>query len=176
MKEVSHKITTNRLVKKYGKKYAIIYCDGRIDAHKKTIKDFEDNGSNALLAEWEEEFQEIVDYWKEVKDIISGKKKNIPKLKHKTYKQKRDGITREELLSFDKKELKRLLKGFDLYRLNKEYTQGGTSLKVGDYVKLEEFEEMEIFRVLEKDSVVDYFSDHIIFRKIFTHITDINKI
>lgn len=72
-KKSEFQITAEHLVKEHGKKGAIIYCDGRIDQVDEIIEEFENNGSYAILNDWEDHFKDLGRYFKKVKAILQGK-------------------------------------------------------------------------------------------------------
>jgi hypothetical protein len=74
MAKSEFKQTADFLAKKYGsKEKAIIYCEGRIDHAEFIIEDLEENGSYAILSDWEDEFKDGGRYYKKVKAILQGK-------------------------------------------------------------------------------------------------------
>lgn len=146
------KAAATKLAKKYGKEGAILYCNGRIDQAKHVLKQFEDNSSYAILNDWEDELKAPLEHYKEIRDILQGKK---------VYKQKRDGITLEELKAVDKKDLKRFLNGFELWQCVKQYASHG-DVRVGDFVKIEEYGGEVTYKVLESvkedESGIEFFT------------------
>jgi len=137
------KNTANSLLKRYGKKGAILYCRGRLDQAKFVFKKFDDNGSSAILRDWESVLSSPVDFYEDVLDILEGKK---------TIKQRRDGVSLEELCKIDLKELKIYLGGFELYQYIKKlpYDEGLDDLKVFDFFKVDFSNECAILRIFEK--------------------------
>lgn len=163
------------LVSEYSKKGAIAYCEGRIEQSEETIEEFENNGSTALLSDWEDELRAPAEFYQKVKDILLGKKKKVVKKnKYKEYPQERNGVSLEELLSVGEKEIKRLLKGFELWQYTKEYNPNYERLVVGEFVKVKEDTE-ETYQFFKKDCHINSYWDYKVFREHYTKIEDIDK-
>jgi hypothetical protein len=71
-KKSEFQIVAEYYIKLYGKKAAIIYCEGRIDQVDEIIGELENNGSSAFLSDWEDELKDMARYFKKVKALIGG--------------------------------------------------------------------------------------------------------
>jgi hypothetical protein len=65
------------LIKRWGRNEAIAYCRGRIHGTTDVIDMFNDNGSNAILDDWEDEINESAKHWEKLIKIIKKVDKTL---------------------------------------------------------------------------------------------------
>ncbi len=74
------------MIRSYGNS-AFAYCIGRMQGVKDVIQTFEDNGSTALMNDWEEEFNSDINRWKQISQIIKTKQGDSSKPNWKNVKK-----------------------------------------------------------------------------------------